>query len=131
MKKDIPIIQVSQVGIAIIPETDSELWEVYLINLKDRMLRDIIVNSRGYGEVDGKKIETPTMRYYFEYLGKENAMKIELIQDDLLKVANEYWISFKIDDYLYDKKLVFVQGSISSDYFSNIPIVEKRGVIII
>ena len=131
MKKDIPIIQVSQVGIAIIPETDSELWEVYLINLKDRMLRDIIVNSRGYGEVDGKKIETPTMRYYFEYMGKENAMKIELIQDDLLKVANEYWISFKIDDYLYDKKLVFVQGSISSDYFSNIPIVEKRGVIII
>jgi hypothetical protein len=131
MKKDIPIIQVSQVGIAIIPESDSELWEVYLINLKDRMLRDIIVNSRGYGEVDGKKIETPTMRYYFEYLGKENAMKIELIQDDLLKVANEYWISFKIDDYLYDKKLVFVQGSISSDYFSNIPIVEKRGVIII
>ena len=131
MKKDIPIIQVSQVGIAIIPETDSELWEVYLINLKDRMLRDIIVNSRGYGEVDGKKIETPTMRYYFEYLGKENAMKIELIQDDLLKVANEYWISFKIDDYLYDKKLVFVQGSISTDYFSNIPIVEKRGVIII
>jgi len=131
MKKDIPIIQVSQVGIAIIPESDSELWEVYLVNLKDRMLRDIIVNSRGYGEVDGKKIETPTMRYYFEYLGKENAMKIELIQDDLLKVANEYWISFKIDDYLYDKKLVFVQGSISSDYFSNIPIVEKRGVIII
>jgi hypothetical protein len=131
MKKDIPIIQVSQVGIAIIPESDSELWEVYLINLKDRMLRDIIVNSHGYGEVDGKKIETPTMRYYFEYLGKENAMKIELIQDDLLKVANEYWISFKIDDYLYDKKLVFVQGSISSDYFSNIPIVEKRGVIII
>jgi hypothetical protein len=131
MKKDIPIKQVSQVGIAIVPETDSELWEVYLINLKDRMLRDIIVNSKGYGEVDGKKIETSTMRYYFEYLGKENAMKIELIQSDLLKVANEYWISFKIDDYLYDKKLVFVQGSISPDYFSNIPIVEKRGVIII
>jgi hypothetical protein len=131
MKKDIPIHQVSQVGIAIFPKPEDEVWEVYLINMKDRMLRNIIINSRGYGEVNGAKIETSTARYFFEYLGKENAMKVELLHNDLLQVANEYWISFSIDGYMYDKKIVFVQGSIDELYFTHVPVLEKKGVMII
>lgn len=131
MKKDIPIPIAAQVGIALIPNVVDECWDVYILNLKDRMIKDIIVNSRGYGELEGKKIETSTMRYFLPYLGKENAQKIELLHNDLLKVANEYWITFYIDGNIYDKKIVFVQGSISEDFFTNIPVLEKRGVMIL
>ncbi len=131
MKKDIPIPQASNIGIALVPNLKDDVWEVYLLNMKDRMIRDIIVNSRGYGEFDGKKIETQTMRYFLPYLSKENAQKIELIHSDLTQIANEYWISFYIDSNIYDKKIVFVQGSISDDHFTLIPILEKKGVMIL
>jgi hypothetical protein len=131
MKKDIPIHSTAHVGIALTPNFEDDVWDVYLINMKDRMIKDIIINSKGYGELDGKKIETQTMRYFIPYLGKENAQKIELIHKDLLQVANEYWITFYIDANIYDKKVVFVQGSIAEDYFTNIPVLEKRGVMIL
>jgi len=131
MKKDIPIHSAAQVGIALTPNPDDEVWDVYLINMKDRMIRDIIINSKGYGELEGKKIETQTMRYFLPYLGKENAQKIELIHNDLIQVANEYWITFYIDGTIYDKKVVFVQGSIAEAYFTNIPVLEKRVVMIL
>jgi hypothetical protein len=131
MKKDIPIHSAAQVGIALTPNKEDEVWDVYLINMKDRMIREIIVNSKGYGELDGKKIETQTSRYFLPYLGKENAQKIELIHNDLTQVANEYWITFYIDGDIYDKKVVFVQGSIDETYFTTIPVLEKRGVMIL
>jgi hypothetical protein len=131
MKKDIPIHSAAQVGIALTPNPEDDMWEVYLLNMKDRMIRDIIINSKGYGDLDGKKIETQTMRYFLPYLGKENAQKIELIHNDLIQVANEYWITFYIDGIIYDKKVVFVQGSIAEDYFTNILVLEKRGVMIL
>ena len=131
MKKDIPFHSASQVGIALTPILEDGVWEVYLINMKDRMIKDIIVNSKGYGEVEGKRIETQTMRYFLPYLGKENAQKIELMHQDLMQVANEYWITFYIDGNIYEKKVVFVQGSIAEDYFTNIPVLEKRGVMIL
>ena len=58
MKKDIPIQQVIDVGIAIVP--DEEVWQVYLINNKEEKLRHIMVCSRGYGEIEGEKTETST-----------------------------------------------------------------------
>jgi|688.fasta_scaffold840942_2 hypothetical protein len=131
MKKDIPIHSAAQVGIALMPNPEDDVWEVYLVNMKNRMIRDIIINSKGYGELDGKKIETQTMRYFIPYLGNENAQKIELIHNDLTQVANEYWITFYIDGNIYDKKVVFVQGSIDETYFTTIPVLEKRGVMIL
>jgi hypothetical protein len=131
MKKDIPFHSAAQVGIALTPILEDGVWEVYLINMKDRMIKDIIVNSKGYGEVEGKRIETQTMRYFLPYLGKENAQKIELMHQDLMQVANEYWITFYIDGNIYEKKVVFVHGSIAEDYFTNIPVLEKRGVMIL
>ena len=53
------------------------------------------------------------------------------VAGDLIQVANEYWITFYIDGNIYDKKVVFVQGAIHESYFTNIPVLEKRGVMIL
>ncbi len=61
MKKDIPIRKVENIAIAIVPK-DEDLWDVFLINLKEAPIRNVLVNSKGYGEVDNKKVETTCLR---------------------------------------------------------------------
>ncbi|CAA6823411.1 MAG: Unknown protein [uncultured Aureispira sp.] len=131
MKKDILIKKVTDIAIAIIPdEEDKNFGEVYFLNLKDKDLKNVFISSRGYGEVDGDKVETTQLRYFYELIGAEMAVKIEPIDSTLFQLANEYWISFNLDGFMYDKKYVFVPGSFTEKNFTTIPLVEKRGVMI-
>jgi hypothetical protein len=109
---------------------DETFWDVYLINQKNTPLNNLLVSSRGYGERDGEPISTTSLRYFFEHIPAQSAIKIEPIQSDLFELANEYWISFQLDGYLYDRKYVFVTGSIHEDYLVQVPILETRGVLI-
>ncbi|BDS10053.1 hypothetical protein [Aureispira anguillae] len=131
MKKDIPIKKVTDIAIAVVPsEEDKNFWNVYLLNLKKEEIKNVFISSRGYGEIDGEKVETTQLRYFYEYIGAEMAVKIEPIDSKLFQLANEYWISFNYDGFMYDKKYVFVQGSFIEVNLTHIPIVEKRGVMI-
>lgn len=130
MKKDIPVQKVADIAIAIVPN-DEILWDVYLVNLKKTPIRNVLVTSRGYGERNEEKVETSRLRYYWEDIAAETAIKIEAIQTELFDLAHEYWLSFQSNDFLFDRKYVFVRGSISKDYFTLIPIVDKQGIMIL
>lgn len=132
MKKDIPNYKVRDLAIAIVPrkEGDEELWDTYIINLKEDSIKSVIVNSRGYGEVKGEKMRTTVLRHFFEEIGPNSCTQIEPIQTKLFDLTNEYWVSFMYEDYMYDKKYVFVQGSITQTNFTTIPILNLRGVMI-
>jgi hypothetical protein len=137
MKKDIPIIKVEDLAIAIVPinpeklADPNELWEVYLINLHEETIKSVLISSRGYGELDGQKRETSTLRYFWESINALEIMKIELIQPALFALANEFWVSFSLNDYLFDKKYVFVQGAIDEMHFTEIPFLDgRKGVMI-
>lgn len=132
MKSDIPQHKVTDLAIAIIPKEDEkdELWETYLINMKDVSIKNVLVNSKGYGEVDGENIKTTTLRHYFEEIKPQTAVKVEPIQTKLFELTNEYWISFTENGYMYDKKYVFVIGSIATANFTQIPLIDRKGVMI-
>jgi hypothetical protein len=131
MKKDIPQLKVQDLAIAIVPgDKDENLWDTYIINLKDEPIKSVLVNSRGYGELEGEEIKTTILRHFFEEIGPLQIEKIEPIQTKLFDIANEYWVSFQYDGYMYDKKYVFVKGSISEINFTLIPFINKRGVMI-
>ena len=132
MKKDIPIYKVEDVAVAIIPEEGDtpEFWEVYLVNLKEHAIDNILVNSTGYGQVDGENVKTTTLRYFYEHIPATSCVKIEILQHKLRKLANEYWISFWLNGHMYDKKYIFVQGSLDSTNFTEIPILNRDGVMI-
>jgi hypothetical protein len=131
MKKDIPIKKVTDIAIAIVPdEVDTLFWNVYFLNLKDKDIKNVFINSRGYGEIDGEKVKTTQLRYFYELVGAQMAVKVEAIDSKLFQLANEYWISFSFDGFMYDKKYIFVPGSFIEENFTNIPIIEKRGVMI-
>jgi hypothetical protein len=137
MKKDIEIIKVEDLAIAIVPcnaenlADPNELWEVFLINLHEESIKSVLVASRGYGELDGEKRETSTLRYFWESIGSLDIKLIELIQPTLFSLANEFWVSFSLNDYLFDKKYVFVQGAIDPMNFTEIPFLDgRKGVMI-
>ena len=131
MKKDIPVHQVSEVGIAIVPDFQENISEIFVINSKNQPLTDILICSRAFGEIEGKKIETSTLRYHLKSLESERSVRFEMIENDLLEISNEYWISFFMDGYMYDRKIVFVPGTISLDFFTDIPFTDKKGIMII
>lgn len=131
MKKDIPQYKVQDLAIAVVPgDKDENLWDVYIMNLKEEPIKNVLVNSKGYGELDGETINTTILRHFFTTIGPLQIEKIEPIQTKLFDITNEYWVSFQYDGYMYDKKYVFVKGSISEINFTTIPFINRRGVMI-
>lgn len=135
MKKDIPILKVEDIAIAIVPrlpheEDHEEFWDAYLINLKDEPIYSVLINSRGYGEIDGEQRRTSTLRYFWESIGPLDVVKVEPVHKAVQSMANEFWLSFSQHDYLYDKKYVFVPGSLEEMNFTDIPFLDRKGVMI-
>ena len=43
-----------------------EVVIVFIINNKDEEITNVMVSSNGYGEIDNKKIQTSTLRWFFD-----------------------------------------------------------------
>ena len=129
MIKDIEFPEIKQVNLAVVNDSKQEEddWNVYLINLSKEKITGVLITSKGYGK-EGK--ETSTLRHFFEEVLAESHIKIEIIQPEVFGLNNEYWVSFNFDGYMYDKKYVFVKGSIAEYNFTLIPFINKKGVMI-
>ncbi len=134
MKKDIPNLKVEEVGIAIVPkdydQLTEEFWEVYLINFKRDTIRNVLINSKGYGEIEGERTSTTVLRHYFDHVDPLTGVAVEPIHPRLFKLANEYWVSFVYKDHMYDKKYIFVRGSIDERNLTDIPILGRKVIFI-
>ncbi len=128
MKGDILYPVVREVSVAaILEDTD---WAVYLINQKDVPLEGVLVSSRGYGKIGEEEVETSVLRHFLDMVGPKSFVKIEPIMEDVFRLSNEYWLSFYIDGVIYDKKFIFLPETINSTFFSTVPIIGKKGVLI-
>lgn len=133
MKKDIPIPPVEDVAIAVVRDEteDGEIaWNVYLLNLKNAPLRNVLVASTGYGELNGEPRKTSTLRHFYDEIGAEDYAKIEPIMDFTFGLTNEYWVSFQLDDMMYDKRYLFLPETIQESNCIAVPLLEKKGVMI-
>lgn len=133
MLKDIPRVEVEDIAIAIVPtqkEGDEKLWEVYLLNLRKEPIDNVIVSSKGYGHFKGEDVKTSVLRHYLGTIEPDQYMLIEPIQENVFGLNNEYLLSFYIKNTIFDKKYVFLPESINESYFTLIPLLQKRGVMI-
>ena len=134
MKKDIPNLKVEDLALAVLPreksQLEDDLWDIFIINLKQDAISSVLISSKGYGDIDGEKMRTTVLRHFFDEIGPHSYIKIEPIQKKLFSLTNEYWVSFVYNGHMYDKKYVFVKGSISSNNFTKVPIINRRGVMI-
>ena len=130
MKKDIKIPTIEGVYMAITHEFNKIFktndWNAYLINDKDEPIEMILIVSHGY---DGET-KTSTMRHKLESLPAKSGAKIELMQDEVLKLNNEFKLTFFANNVLFDKTFLFKKNTIKESTLRTIKILEnKRGII--
>lgn len=123
------------VKMVVVPETNEEggiQHYVYLLNLRDDIMEGIIIASKGYGEDvnTGEKVKTSTLRHSLEVLLPNEAAKIEPIMEEVFGLTNEYWVSFWIEDVLYDKKFIFLPETIDKKNFIEIPKLGGKGIMV-
>lgn len=131
MLKDIEFPKVNNIAVAIVKDEENTKWHVYLINLKDKTIKNILISSKGYGQNHkGVKLKTSTLRYFIDKLPPKSFARIEPITEEVFSITNEYWISFYINNKVFDKKFIFVAESINEKNLTNIPLINKKGIMI-
>jgi hypothetical protein len=134
MIKDIPELKVENIAIAVVQEKnelEETVWNSYLINLKEEQIEGVLVTSTGYGELNEEKVRTSTLRHFLDEVAPKSFVKIEPIIEEVFGINNEYWLSFYLNKTMYDKRYVFLAESITEANFTTIPIMNKKGVMII
>lgn len=130
MKRDIEIPEVEGVYVAAVREKNEEFqsmdWNAYLINDKESSIDTVLIVSRGYDDKDA----TSTMRHTIKELPPKSFAKIEFLQDDVLKLNNEFSVSFFFDGKMYHKKYVFRKNTINEKALQEIPVITKKGVLL-
>ena len=125
--------KVEDVAMAIVKEyneLNKPQWFVYLINCQDQALDNVLISSSGYGKKDGKKVETSVLRYYYEKISARSYTKVELIIEDVLELSNQFWLSYYQGGQIYDKKYIFLAHTVEEQFFTKIPYIDKKGVLI-
>jgi hypothetical protein len=133
MNKDIERPKVEGVAMAIVKQTDEagdDGWFVYLINQTGRRLENVLISSRGYGEIEGEQRRTSEMRHYLEHLDPQSWARIERIVEDVFPLSNQYWLSYYVDGVVHDRKYIFLPESIVEENFTTVPLMNERGVMI-
>lgn len=128
MKKDIDFPVVKDVQVAIARqrgEDHKNNWAVFIINRNNLPLRNVLVTSVGYNNEQ----KTSTLRHFIDDVSSNSFAQIELIDPSVFHLTNEYWVSFWLNDELYDKRYVFVPDSIVEDNIIPIKILEREGVL--
>ena len=134
MKKDIKIPTVENVFLAAIQEWSDELmekvWYVYLVNDSDFDIDSVMIVSQAFGTLDGEMKKTSLLRHAFLQVPAVSVVKIELLETNVLRLNNEFMVTYFINNTLYDKKFIFKAQSITPDYVEEVPILFVDGVIV-
>ncbi|GAB2558090.1 hypothetical protein [Spirosoma areae] len=115
MKKDINFLPVEGVQIVIARKeslTGGYDWQVFLINQNDVPIKTVFVTSKGYGQKAEEEQKTSTLRHFFVEVKPGAYEVVESILPDVFHLNNEYWVSYYINDQVFDKKFIFVPDSI-------------------
>lgn len=133
MLKHLPKNEVRDIVIAVVLEeasAEEKTWKVYLVNLKDEALETVMISSKGYGFKDGKEVKTSVLRHAFPRVEAREYALVEMIDEQVFGLNNEFWLSYYQQGTLYDKKFIFLPESIVEENMVRVPLLNKPGVII-
>ncbi|MEJ1221339.1 hypothetical protein [Sediminicola sp. 1XM1-17] len=129
MKKDIEIPIAKEVFVAPVHEWNDDFlskdWNAYVINNRNTPIDMVLIVSKGFD----KDKKTSTMRHGIGLVGAKSFEKIELVQEDVLQLDNEFFVTFFADDKLYERRFIFEKNTVNEQNLVHIPIIEKEGVL--
>ncbi len=134
MIKDIDDPKVEDIALAAVPQKNPESgvdeWYIYLVNLKEVEITNVLIASRGYGEINQESVETSQLRHFVEAIPPKSYVKVEPIMEKLFALNNQYWVSFYIDRTIFDKKYVFLAETIQKGNLTDVPLMQQKGVLL-
>ncbi len=129
MKKDIEIPIAKDVHVALIHEWNKEFlskdWNAYIINNRSTPIEMVLIVSKGF---DGET-KTSTLRYAFGNIPAKGVEKIEMVQEDVLRLTNEFFVTYYADNKLYEKRFLFEKNSVNEQNIVHIPLIEMDGIL--
>jgi hypothetical protein len=130
MKKDIEIPKVEGVYMAVVNEYNdiykTQDWNVYIINDKDVDLEVVLIVTSGYTE---QKM-TSVFRKKLDVLPKKSYAKIELMQEELFALNNQFKVTFFEGNTMFDKTYLFRKNTINLNALQQIPLMEAKGILL-
>lgn len=130
MKKDIKIPKVEGVYLAIVNEYNAiyktQDWNAYIINDKDVDLDVVLIVTSGYSE---QKM-TSTFRKKLDVLPKKSYAKIELMQEALFALNNQFKVTFFEGNTMFEKTYLFRKNTVNLNALQKIPLMEAKGVLV-
>ena len=130
MKKDIEIPKVEGVYIAVVNEYNDIYktydWNAYIINDKDVDLEVVLIVTSGYS----KNKTTSVFRKKLDILPKKSYAKIEMMQEELFALNNEFKITFFEGNSMFDKTYLFRKNTINEKALRPVPLMKVKGVMV-
>jgi len=129
LKKDIKIPESKGIYIAVVREENEEAkvmeWNAYLINDRDIPIEMVLIVSKGFD----KELKTSTMRHTVKELPAKAFAKIEFLQEEVLKLTNEFAVTYFADGKMYDRTFIFSENSIAESKLEELPIIPSLGIL--
>jgi hypothetical protein len=130
MKDDIVIPKVENVYVAVVSEYNdiykTQDWNAYIINDKNVDLEVVLIVTNGYSK---DKI-TSTFRKKLDKLPAKSYAKIELMQEELFALNNQFKVTFFEGNSMFDKTFLFRKNTINIKALQSIPLMEACGVLV-
>jgi hypothetical protein len=132
MIRDIQKPEVKNVTLAVARHKaigESDEWKVYLINTNTFTQEKELAACKGSGQQYGEEQNTSVLRHFFDSVAPASATLIEPIDPNVFHLNNEYWVSYYLDNEVYDKRFVFVPDSICEQNLIFIKELNTEGVL--
>jgi hypothetical protein len=133
MKKDIIITEVENVYIVAIKEWNEDFgensWYAYLLNNSSEKLEMAMVVSSASGTINNEERKTGSFRHAFNEVLPETAIKVELLENNVLQLDNHFMLTYFLNGKLYDKNFTFEANSIKDENTTELHKINRVGVI--
>jgi hypothetical protein len=131
MKKDIKIPEVKRVSMAAVyeysPNFTTREWNVYLINEGDLSLDMVLVVSKGSDSGSDRK--TSVIRRKINSLPPRSFAKIEFLPEELLEFDNLFQVSYFQDNKMFERDFLFKGNTVAVEHLTELPLVDKKGIL--
>lgn len=133
MKKDIIIPEVENVYVVAIKEWNEDFgensWYAYLLNDTSEKLEMAMVVSNASGVLNNEERKTGYFRHAFNEVASETAIKIELLENNVLQLNNHFMLTYFLKGKLYDKNFTFEANTIKDENNIEFHTVNCKGVL--
>jgi hypothetical protein len=133
MKKDIIIPEVENVYVVAIKEWNEDFgedsWYAYILNNNSEKLEMAMVVSNASGIINNEERKTGSFRHMFNEVLPETAVKVELLENNVLQLDNHFMLTYFLDGKLYDKNFTFEAHSIKDENTTELHKINRIGVI--